>query len=239
MAHLPFPPLEPEPADIAFPPEIDEYGVVAVGSDFRPSTLVEAYRNGVFPWPHRRGRGYQVLWCSPDPRAVFPLEAPLHISRSMRRVLRQGTFAVTQNAAFANVVRLCGETRAEGTWIIPPLMAGYQDLHHRGFCHSIEVWRGTTLVGGIYGVAMGRVFSGESMFHLETDASKVAFLSLASSLHASGFEVFDVQVQNPHLASLGCVEVSRESYLRRMVHAHVGAPAQLRLSVPFAGNKVL
>jgi leucyl/phenylalanyl-tRNA---protein transferase len=203
--------LEPEPTEVRFPTMVDEDGVVAMGEDFRPGTLLQAYRTGIFPWPHKSGRKHVVLWCSPDPRAVFPLDQDIHVSRSMRRAMRG--FRVTMNQAFAEVMRLCGETRPEGTWIIPNLMDGYRELHRRGFCHSVEVWRGEHLVGGIYGVSVGRAFAGESMFHLETNASKVAFYTLAKSLKHSGFTLFDVQIPTPHLMSLGCVGLPRERYL--------------------------
>jgi leucyl/phenylalanyl-tRNA---protein transferase len=236
-----FPPLEPDDTGIEFPDPADanEYGVVAVGEDFRPGTVLRAYRQGIFPWPHRdearasgatgARRGHVVLWCSPDPRAIFPLEREPHWSRSLRRTLRSGRFRVTLNQAFGEVIRMCGKTRAEGTWIIPALIRGYEDLHRRGFAHSVEVWEDDELVGGIYGMAIGGVFAGESMFHTRTDASKVAFAHLAVSLRASGFAVFDVQVENPHLLSLGCVEIPRSTYILLLQHAQKKSP-QLTLT---------
>jgi leucyl/phenylalanyl-tRNA---protein transferase len=222
---MPF--LEPEPTEVRFPDTVDEDGVVAMGEDFRPGTLLRAYRSGIFPWPHKSGRKHVVLWCSPDPRAVFPLGQEIHISRSMRRAMRG--FRVTLNHAFAEVMRLCADTRPEGTWIIPKLMDGYQELHRRGFCHSVEVWRGESLVGGIYGVAVGRAFAGESMFHTETNASKVAFYTLAQSLKHSGFAVFDVQIPTPHLMSLGCVALGREAYLAALAAAEPSVHRTLTL----------
>lgn len=197
--------------------------VLAVGCDFNPSTLLEAYRHGIFPWPHGEARedgAPLVLWFSPDPRAIFRLEEPPHWSRSLRRTLRKHPYDVTLDEDFANVMRLCGETRANNTWIIPELVAGYERLHQLGWAHSVEVWErrpdGRALVGGIYGVSIGAMFAGESMFHLRTDASKIAFATLAAKLRAGGYALFDVQVQNPHLASLGCVEISRREYLARL-----------------------
>lgn len=220
---------------MAFPSPrlLGEDDVVAVGSDFSPSTLLLAYRTGIFPWPHR----HIVAWFSPDPRAVFPLDAEPHWSRSMRRTLRRrilpdgSPYEVTVDQAFDEVMRLCAETRVEGTWITPPLKRGYSQLHALGWAHSVEVWargegerEGTReLVGGIYGVSVGTVFAGESMFHLRTDASKVAFAELVALLRARGATMFDVQVMNPHLESLGCVEIARDEYLDRIERA-AGAP---------------
>lgn len=199
-----------------------------MGCDFTPGTVLTAYRSGIFPWPHGgesepSGDGAPlVLWFSPEPRTIFPLDAPLHWSRSLRRTLRNHPYEVTLDADFPQVMHLCGETRAKGTWIIPELVAGYTKLHELGWTHSVEVWERTAsgaprvLVGGIYGIAIGGMFAGESMFHLRTDASKIAFATLAEKLRGAGFVLFDVQVQNPHLESLGCVEIPRAEYLARL-----------------------
>lgn len=205
---------------MAFPPpeNATDEGVVAVGSDFRPGTLLKAYREGIFPWPHGvRGRpGHVVFWFSPAERALFPLDREPHWSRSLRRTLRTTRFQVTHDQAFEEVVRACGDTRPSGTWIIPPVIRGYLQLHELGFAHSVEVWDDGELVGGIYGLAIGSAFAGESMFHRRTDASKIAFCHLVARLQTQGFALLDVQVQNPHLASLGCVEVTRDEFLRRL-----------------------
>jgi leucyl/phenylalanyl-tRNA--protein transferase len=201
--------------------------VLAVGSDFRAGTLLNAYRSGIFPWPHQTDDGQeQVLWFSPNPRAVFPLETAPQWSRSLRRTLRTHPYDVTLDADFPQVIRMCGATRAPHTWILPELIEGYVALHQLGWAHSVEVWApvsdavgGRELVGGIYGVAIGGVFAGESMFHSRTDASKIAFATLVEKLRSSGFRLFDVQVQNPHLASLGCVEIPRSDYLARLREA--------------------
>lgn len=197
--------------------------MLAIGCDFQAGTLLLAYRSGIFPWPHgkARNRGSPlVLWFSPDPRAIFPIEQAPHWSRSLRRTLRNHPYEVTFDQAFPDVLRMCGETRANNTWIIPELVEGYVALHQLGWAHSVEVWEhgenGRTLVGGIYGVAIGGAFAGESMFHTRTDASKIAFASLAERLRATGFVLFDVQVQNKHLSSLGCIEIPRREYLERM-----------------------
>jgi leucyl/phenylalanyl-tRNA---protein transferase len=206
------------------PDSADEHGVVAVGEDFRLGTLLTAYRMGIFPWPHSTDRGDMVLWCSPDPRCIFELGELPHWSRSLRRTLRTGGFRISVDLAFPEVMRDCGATRPDGTWINRPLRAGYTRLFDAGFAHSVEVWRGTYLVGGIYGVAIGGAFAGESMFHRETDASKVAFAALALLLRSAGFALFDVQVRNPHLESLGCVEVPRPQYLQRLERALTRTP---------------
>jgi leucyl/phenylalanyl-tRNA--protein transferase len=195
--------------------------VLAMGSDFSPGTLLRAYRSGIFPWPHGEETPGEplVLWFSPEPRAIFPLEHEAHWSRSLRRTLRHHPYEVTLDADFPQVMHLCGETRAKNTWIIPELVEGYVKLHELGWAHSVEVWETSparTLVGGIYGLAIGGLFAGESMFHLRTDASKIAFATLATKLRGAGFTLFDVQVQNPHLESLGCIEIPRREYLARL-----------------------
>jgi leucyl/phenylalanyl-tRNA---protein transferase len=225
----PFPPIEPTRTRVRFPDpsRAQTPDVIAIGCDFSPGTLLTAYRSGIFPWPHgdEKHEGQPlVLWFSPDPRAVFPIEKEPHWSRSLRRTLRRHPYEVTFDEDFAQVIRLCGDTRANSTWIIPELVEGYVRLHELGWAHSVEVWekgdRGArTLVGGIYGIAIGGAFAGESMFHLRTDASKIAFAALATKLKAAGFLLFDVQVQNAHLASLGCIEISRREYLSRLAVA--------------------
>ncbi len=235
LLSCPFPPIEPPPTNVEFPDprDLGDEDIVAVGSDFSPGTLLAAYRRGIFPWPHQR----IVAWFSPDPRAVFPIEREVHWSRSLRRTLRRGVlpdgmrmpFVVTLDEAFDDVMRACGATRPEGTWITPPLRRGYSLLHRLGWAHSVEVWSeeatGRVLVGGIYGIRIGSLFAGESMFHLRTDASKVAFAHLVAALRVSGTTLFDVQVQNPHIESLGCIELARDEYLDRL---SVAANAQAR-----------
>lgn len=218
-------PIEPPPSRVEFPDPLKtpKHGVVAVGVDFSPGTLLLAYRSGIFPWPHGSDEESPgsplVLWFSPDPRCVFPIEDEPHWSRSLRRTLRIHPYRVSVDEDFAGVMRMCGETRPEGTWIIPELIAGYNELHRLGWAHSVEVWDGKELVGGIYGVAIGGVFAGESMFHTRTDCSKIAFANLAIRLRAAGYTTFDVQVMNPHLRSLGCVDVPRRQYLGRLSDA--------------------
>jgi leucyl/phenylalanyl-tRNA--protein transferase len=217
----PFPPIEPPKTRVVFPSprRAGSREILAVGRDFTPGTVLAAYRAGIFPWPQSRA---VVPWCSPDPRAIFPLEEPPKWSRSLRRTLRIHPYTITLDRAFERVMRACGETRPEGTWITKELAEGYADLHRLGWTHSVEVWEGGTegeLVGGIYGVAAGGLFAGESMFHLRTDASKIAFASLVDRLRRGGFVLFDVQVMTSHLESLGCIEIPRSQYLDRLAKA--------------------
>ncbi|HEX7603660.1 MAG TPA: leucyl/phenylalanyl-tRNA--protein transferase, partial [Polyangiaceae bacterium] len=144
--------------------------------------------------------------------------------RSLRRTLRTHPFRISVNTAFEEVMNACGTERAGGTWIIPELIAGYVKLNELGWAHSLEVWEGELLVGGIYGVAVGAAFAGESMFHRRTDASKIAFATLAERLKESGYLLFDAQVKNPHLTSLGCIEIKRTDYLERLAKAVATVP---------------
>jgi len=212
------PRVEPPPTDYAMPdPRLGRgpYGIVGQGADFAPSTLLAAYRKGIFPWPSDG----TTLWCSPDPRPIFPLDTAPIWHRSLARALRRKPFRVTVDTAFDDVLAACGQ-REEGTWITDELGAGYRALHRLGWAHSLEVWNRDTgaLVGGIYGVAVGGAFSADSMFHRETDASKVAFASLIERLRGR-FTLFDAQVPNPHLTFLGCVPVRRREYLARLHEA--------------------
>jgi leucyl/phenylalanyl-tRNA---protein transferase len=215
---LPSPPIEPPTTRARFPDPRKARGVevLAVGAEFSPGTLLRAYRSGIFPWPHASG---VVPWCSPDPRAIFLLDGEPHWSRSLRRTLRKHTMEVTRDVAFAEVMNRCAETRREGTWIVPEMIEAYTELHRLGWAHSVEVWEGEALVGGIYGIAIGGLFAGESMFHTKTDASKIAFAHAVAHLRARGYRLFDVQVLSEHLASLGCVEVPRLEYLDRLDRA--------------------
>jgi leucyl/phenylalanyl-tRNA--protein transferase len=179
------------------------------GADFRPETLVDAYAHGIFPWPYDDG---EVYWWSPDPRAVIPLDG-LKISRSLRRTVRRADFACTYDRAFDDVMRACAEPRETGTWITAEYMAGYADLHRVGHAHSVEVWSGGELVGGLYGVTVGALFTGESMFHRRTDASKVALVALRDRLRERGFGVIDAQLPTAHLTSMGAVAMPRSEYL--------------------------
>jgi len=190
------------------------HGLLASGGDLEPGTILDAYRHGIFPWPDPEG---QLLWWSPDPRAILPLDA-FHESRSLRRLRRRGGCTVTRDRACAAVIEGCGD-RSEGTWITTAMAAAYLRLHHLGWVHSIEVWSGVDLVGGVYGVAIGGFFAAESMFHRVANASKVALAALVDHLRTRGFALLDVQLTTPHLASLGVVEISRAVYLERLASA--------------------
>jgi leucyl/phenylalanyl-tRNA---protein transferase len=216
---LPLPLLEPPPSRFVFPnPRVkrSDQGVVCIGGDFAPGTLLAAYRRGIFPWPVS---ATMVPWCSPDPRAVFPLDRDPRASwgSSMNRARRRAEFRITFDEAFVDVMEGCGD-REEGTWIVKPLVDGFVELHERGFAHSIEVWNRQSgeLVGGLYGLAVGGLFAGESMFSRERDASKHAFAHLTEHLFHAGFRLLDAQVMNPHLASLGMQELDRDSYLDQL-----------------------
>lgn len=195
------------------PPELgDGPGLVGVGGDLSPDTLLRAYAAGVFPWFND---GDPVLWWSPDPRAIIELDG-IHISRRLARTIRSGQFRVTVDVCFEAVMRACGETRPEGTWVTEDMVAGYTELHRRGHAHSLEVWQGDELAGGIYGVAVGGLFAGESMFHHVTDASKVALISLVQRLRDRGYVLFDVQMKTDHTTRMGATEIPRDEYLRRL-----------------------
>jgi leucyl/phenylalanyl-tRNA---protein transferase len=191
--------------------------LIGVGADLGPGTVLAAYRSGMFPMPLGRpvGRRVQLGWWSPDPRAVLPLDG-LRVSHSLRRACRRAQVRV--DTAFDEVVTACADPRRRGGWITREIRTAYGRLHRLGWAHSVEVWRADRLVGGLYGVAIGGLFAGESMFHRETDASKVALVGLVERLSVDGGDgrVLDVQWLTPHLASLGSVEVTREEYLRRL-----------------------
>jgi leucyl/phenylalanyl-tRNA--protein transferase len=179
-----------------------------------PDFLLVAYCNGYFPMAsHRRG---PIEWYSPDPRAIIPLNG-LHVSRSLRRTLKRNVFTVRINTAFESVIRACAG-RAE-TWISEEIIAAYTELHHRGFAHSVESWHDEQLVGGLYGVAIGGAFFGESMFSRMTDASKVALVHLVERLKRRGFTLLDTQFMTEHLRALGAIELPRRSYLRLLSKA--------------------
>jgi leucyl/phenylalanyl-tRNA--protein transferase len=190
-------------------------GLVAVGGDLEPERLIEAYRNGIFPWFPENS---PVLWWSPDPRAIIELDG-LHVSRRLARTVRSNRFRVTVNRDFDGVLRGCADRPGQGTWITPAMIAAYTDLHRRGAAHSVEVWHEGILAGGLYGVALGGLFAGESMFTHVRDASKVALVHLVERLQERTFQVFDIQFVTRHTASLGAVEVPRAEYLARLRRA--------------------
>ena len=201
------------------PPELARAdGLLAVGGDLSAPRLLEAYRNGIFPWFDAEG---PILWWSPDPRLVLD-PAGLRVSRSLRAVLRKGTYTTTLDSAFHRVIRACSATpRGDGlgTWITAEVEAGYSSLHDLGYAHSVETWHGGELVGGLYGVLLGRCFFGESMFSRRTDASKVALVTLADALLAREVRLIDCQVSSPHLISLGAEAIPRAVFLSRLREA--------------------
>jgi leucyl/phenylalanyl-tRNA---protein transferase len=212
-------PIEPPPARVELPDahRANREGIVALSRTMSAGLVLQAYRKGIFPWPIAQGI---VPWASPDPRAVFPLVPEKPWPRHVRRALKLG-FRISFDEAFEEVLRACGDERAEGTWITPDVLDTYCELHRLGWGHSVEVWRNGELAGGLYGLAVGALFAGESMFHRESGASKVAFAAIVSRLRERRFRLFDVQVMSPHLASLGCIEIPRAQYLRALAEAIV------------------
>lgn len=202
----------PDPANALEEPD----GLLAVGGDLSPERILAAYRRGIFPWFNP---GDPILWWSPNPRTVFFPEQ-LHISHSLRKTLRRGVYRVSFDNCFRAVMRACAAPRtyADGTWISEEIIAGYSALHERGLAHSVEVWRDKELVGGLYGIALGRVFFGESMFSRADNASKVGFAHLVRQLRAWDFQLIDCQVANDHLFSLGAVEIPREEFQRMLIN---------------------
>ncbi len=217
----PIEPIEPPPSRWTFPsgaPAIaaaaGDGEVVGVGADLEPGTILAAYRGGLFPMPARRN---VMAWWSPSPRGVLPLDG-LRVSRSLRKSCAR--YSVRVDTAFEEVIAWCGDRRRPGAWINKEVVRAYTRLHHLGWAHSVETWSPDgRLVGGLYGISIGGLFAGESMFHLETDASKVALVRLVDRLVAGGASLLDIQWVTPHLASLGAVAVSREEYHARLAAA--------------------
>ena len=208
-------PLSEWPPDPWLSPDAsDQLGLVGVGGSLNPPLVLNAYRHGIFPWYNE---GEPIAWWSPDPRAVFEMDG-LHVSRRLARTIRSGTFAVTFDTCYRRVMEGC-RVRLEGTWITPEMLAGYTALHRLGHAHSVEVWRGGELVGGLYGLALNAFFAAESMFHTADDASKVAMAALFERLRHRGFELVDTQMLTPHTQRMGAVLIPREEYLRRLGHA--------------------
>lgn len=216
----------PETVIFPDPRTADPYGLVAIGGDYRPRTLLAAYRAGIFPWP---AEDLPYAWYSPDPRFVLP-PAEIHVGRSLRKAIRRRGYRITFDRAFGRVIQACAniprrpeddgvEDAASGTWIVPELLRGFEALHRRGYAHSVEAWRGDRLVGGLYGLAIGDVFCGESMFAREPDASKTAFVALAERLEAWDFRLIDCQIRTEHLARFGARDWPRERFLEQLARA--------------------
>jgi leucyl/phenylalanyl-tRNA--protein transferase len=203
-----------------FPPPdyADASGLLAVGGDLSSERLLEAYRLGIFPW---YSDDQPILWWSPDPRLTLNL-ADFKISRSLGKTLRRGHFRVTLDRAFEQVIQSCAAVPREaqdGTWITQEMQEAYINLHGLGYAHSVETWLGDELAGGLYGVSLGKAFFGESMFHLRTDASKVALATLVEKLRGWGFDFIDSQMTTPHMLKLGAKEVPRRVFLKRLQSA--------------------
>jgi leucyl/phenylalanyl-tRNA---protein transferase len=207
--------LNPDTSEFQFPPaELASHeGLLAVGGDLRPRRLLEAYRRGIFPWYNE---GQPILWWSPDPRAVLFPER-LNISRSLRKTLRSKKFRVTMDERFDEVIRACAGPRRHnadsGTWITRAMRDAYCELHRLGYAHSVETWHADRLVGGLYGVALGAAFFGESMFSQMPDASKVALVHAVAQLQRWGYALVDCQLSSPHLERMGAQTIPRDEYL--------------------------
>lgn len=219
----PIPPMMPGSTFWISPEMADSDGLVGVGGDLMPGTLLAAYQAGVFPW---YGEDDPILWFSPDPRGVVPLDA-FHIPRRLKRTIERTALTLSINRNFRAVMAACGENRDEGTWVTPDMLDAYCELHRLGYAHSVEVWNGDSLVGGVYGVALGGFFAAESMFHRETDASKIALVALCERLRKRGFALLDIQVVSSHTARFGAVSIPRSEYLHRL------RAAMAITSVPF------
>lgn len=195
------------------PAEAGELGVVGFGADLAPTTLVDAYRRGIFPWPHP---GLPLPWFSPDPRAILSFDG-VRVSRSLRQRLRRCGWETTVDAAFESVIAACADRPGgQGTWIGDDMRVAFGRLFRLGWAHSLEVWDGDELVGGLYGVTIGGCFTGESMFHRAADASKVALVDLLDRWREAGGAFVDVQLPTPHLMRMGAVEVPRHEFLARL-----------------------
>ena len=203
--------------------EADEYGLVGIGGHLTSDWLIDAYSHGIFPWPFedfRKPDRYHLGWFCVDPRCVIEFER-FHVSRRLARTARCGRFTVTSDQNFHGVITSCAEgpNREGGTWITPELIEAYMEFHRLGYAHSIETWLDGRLVGGLYGVALRGLFSAESMFYRERDASKIALMALVRHLDRQGFQLLDIQVASEHTLSLGASEISRDSYLLRLHEA--------------------
>ena len=214
--------LDPNQSDQAFPPLTEALtepdGLLAVGGCLSTQRIINAYTQGIFPWYNNDD---PILWWSPDPRLIiFPEK--LHLSRSLKKTLRKQTFQITFDTAFTRVIKACAAPRSNepGTWLLPDMQLAYCRLHKEGHAHSVEVWHDGKLVGGLYGIAVGQVFFGESMFHRKTDASKVAFVSLIQQLSLWGYQLIDCQIHTQHLVSLGAEEISRKQFSSLLQQYH-------------------
>lgn len=209
----------PDPASALREPN----GLLAIGGDLSPTRLVAAYRRGIFPWYNP---GEPILWWSPDPRAIL-LPTAVHVSHRLRRRMRQAPYRVSLDEAFPQVVAACAAPRKSGagTWLVPAMQQAYSELHHAGFAHSIELWQGADLVGGLYGIALGQAFFGESMFSRVPDASKMLLAILAQQLARRGYRLIDGQVASDHLLRMGAQLWTRERFLYELALALAQSPS--------------
>ncbi len=204
-------PSDPLPS----PERSDPEGLVAIGTDLSVPRLLEAYTKGMFPWYEE---GLPVMWWSPDPRAVLEFDE-FHVPRRLKRTIRSGKFHVTFDRCFRTVMESCAEVHGPGLWITSEMIEVYTELHKAGFAHSVEVWSGSNLAGGLYGVSIGGFFAAESKFYRERDASKVALVALVERLRERGFCLLDMQILNPHTERFGAKNIPRSEYLRRLAEA--------------------
>ena len=210
------------------PRSADEDGLLCVGGDLRVDTLVTAYAQGIFPWPQE---GLPLLWFSPPRRGVLDFES-VHWPRRFIQEMKKSPFRITFNRAFRAVIEECAKTprsHESGTWILPPMIGAYERFHRAGYAHSVECWKGEELVGGLYGVYVKGVFSGESMFHKASGASKLCLHALVDTLSRQGLKWIDIQMVTPVLESFGGTYISRDDYLDRLEKAHA-APIDLKLN---------
>lgn len=235
MSRLPIPMIQPG-SPPRFPPPAQALaspnGLLAIGGDLAPERLLAAYRQGIFPW---FGEDEPILWWSPDPRCVFATDA-VRPGHSLRRLFARSPWTVTFDRAFDRVIRACAEPRddAAGTWIVPPMIDAYEHMHALGHAHSVEVWDNDSLVGGLYGVAIGRMFCGESMFSRLSGGSKAALFALCRQLRAWQCPLLDAQVENPHLMSLGATLLPRGDFLSRIERLVEAAPMPWASAVSLA-----
>lgn len=236
---MPVPWIETDDAD--FPPLeqalTEPNGLLAAGGDLSAERLLQAYRQGIFPWYES---GQPILWWSPDPRLVL-IPEQLKVSRSLKKLLRRNSYAISMDQAFNEVIQQCAASRrsAAGTWITDDMQTAYSELHHQGLAHSVEVWCGASLVGGLYGVALGKVFFGESMFSKEDNTSKLALYYLVKQLQRWDFQLIDCQVSSEHLVSLGAREISRTEFqqqLQRLVPA-TGKPGSWQFQADLTADE--
>lgn len=203
----------------------DENGLVGVGADLEPTTLLDAYASGVFPtrFAPYSNPDYPMFWWSPDPRAIIEIDG-LHVSHRLARTWRSGRFRISFDQEFRAVMDGCGDRGDEGTWITDDMLTAYVRLHELGHAHSVEVWQGNRLVGGTYGVTLGGLFAAESMFHRVNDASKIALIALSNRLRERRFVLWDIQLLTDHTERMGAIEIPRHQYLHRL-GAAINVPA--------------